>query len=120
VAHTRPSQAKAEYDAGTRRDDPRLAEAARIRSSSRWQRFRNWFKARHPLCCDPFGEHGDTPVPVAQVHHVASLAERPELACDEGNCRSLCTRCHARVERMERDGQSSRALFVLPATEGAR
>lgn len=120
VAHARPSQAKAEYDAGHRRDDPRLAEAARIRSSARWQRFRDWFRARHPLCCDPFGVHGELSVAVAQVHHVEPLAERPDLACDESNCRPLCTRCHSRVERIERSGESTRALFVAQATEGAR
>lgn len=119
TAHRRHS-CKTVYDQTVRREDPRLAEAARIRSSARWQRFREWFKARHPLCCDPFGVHGELSVQVAQVHHVEPLAERPDLACDEGNCRPLCTRCHARVERIERNGDSTRALFIPPATEGAR
>lgn len=109
--HIRVPVAKAVYDATRRRDDPALAEAARIRNSARWQRFRHWFRARHPLCSDPFGDHGEMQAPAKQVHHVLSLATRPDLACDETNCRPICTVCHARIEGMERAGQPTAHLF---------
>ena len=96
-----------------RRADPGLRQAQRIRNSARWQRFRNWFKRRHPLCCDPFGWHREdgVTVPTAQVHHITSLAARPDLACVESNCAPLCSRCHAKVEAMERAGKATRQLF---------
>ena len=96
-----------------RRADPGLRQAQRIRSSARWQRFRNWFKRGHPLCCDPFGRHADDGVVVAtaHAHHITSLAVRPDLACVESNCAPLCSRCHAKVEAMERAGKATRQLF---------
>ena len=99
------------YDAGRRRTDAGLAAAAALRSSSRWQKFRAFFRDRHPLCCDPFGAHIDDPRPVAQIHHVEPLAQRPDLALVEANCRPLCTACHGRVERLERAGTATQHLF---------
>jgi hypothetical protein len=109
-AHQRET-AKTVYDHTTRKTDPRLAEAKRFRDSTRWQRFREWFKQRHPLCCDPFGDHANMLAAVAQVHHVLPLVERPDLGLEEENCRPLCTGCHATVERMERAGKATAALF---------
>ena len=108
----RHETAKTVYDHTRRRTDPRLAEAARFRGSVRWQNFRAWFKARHPLCCDPFSKHTERPVPVAQVHHVLPLVERPDLGLAEENCRPLCTSCHGKVERMERAGEPTTHLFT--------
>ena len=109
----RHETAKTVYDQTTRKDDPRLAEAARIRSGAHWRHtFQPWFKARHPLCCDPFDDHRGRAEPTAQVHHVLPLVDRPDLAYDEANCRPLCTGCHAKVERMERAGQPTAKLFV--------
>lgn len=116
AAHARPSartNARATYDLTRRRDDPALAAAATIRNGARWQKFRAWFRSRNPLCCDPFGDHGAEAVAMHQVHHVEPLALHPELACDEANCRPLCTSCHARVERMERGGIDSKRLFSM-------
>ncbi len=92
-----------------RRRDPKLAQAKRIRNSARWQRFRKWFKMRHPLCCNPFDYHG--PQPTAHVHHIEALVARPDLAFSEGHCAPLCTTCHAKIEAMERRGESTKALF---------
>ena len=96
-----------------RRADPALRQAQRIRNSARWQRFRNWFKRGHPLCCDPFGRHADDGVVVAtaHAHHITSLTARPDLACVASNCAPLCSRCHAKVEAMERAGKATRHLF---------
>lgn len=118
--HARSSAPSAVYDAGRRHSDPALAAAARFRSSARWQKFRLWFSRKYPLCCDPLSEHRGFPVPTQQVHHVIGLAIRPDLGLDEANCRPLCTRCHWRVERMERAGQATQHLFAKELGEDAQ
>lgn len=115
AAHARPS-CKAVYDATTRRESPTLAEAARIRNSRQWQRVRQMHRDRQPLCCDPFGAHPDDPQPNQSSHHIQPLASRPDLAFDFSNLAGLCTACHARVERMERAGRPTAALFRATAT----
>lgn len=87
--------------------------AVRIRNSHRWQRFREWFRRRYPLCCDPFGHHAEDGVIEAtdHVHHIIGLEERSDLAFDDRNCAPLCTACHARVEAMERRGEPTVHLF---------
>ena len=99
------------YDAGTRRNDPALALAARIRNSVQWQKVRALHKAQCPLCCDPFKVHVLLPRPNQQSHHIMSLIERPDLAYDMTNLAPLCTACHGRVEGMERKGEETRHLF---------
>ncbi len=89
----------AEYDERRKRD-PALAEARRIRSSTRWRKVRALKLARDPLCEDCL-EHGVTEV-ATQVHHVEGLAARPDLAFTSANLRALCTVCHARREAEER------------------
>ncbi len=96
-----------------RRADPALRQAQRIRSSVRWQRFRRWFKSRHPLCCDPFGYHAEDGrvEPTEHAHHIVPLIERPDLACYESNVAPLCVLCHTKVEAMERRGKATWELF---------
>lgn len=92
-----------------RRRDPKLAQAKRIRNSGRWQRFRKWFKMRHPSCCDPF--LNPQPQPTERIHHIEALVGRPDLALSEGQCAPLRMTCHAKVEAMERRGESTKELF---------
>ena len=55
-----------------------------------------------PLCEDPFKDHErrDDTETAKQVHHVKGLATHPELAYDLDNLMSVCTRCHAKLERL--------------------
>lgn len=46
-----------------------------------------------------------------ELHHIVGLAVDPHRAFAHDNVAPLCTRCHARVETMERDGQSTAKLF---------
>lgn len=93
-------------------NNPALAMARRIRSSAQWKRANAVFAARHPLCCDPFGIHGQhNPTLGTQTHHVEPLSKRPDLAFVESNLRRLCDYCHTRVEFMERNGKDTHALF---------
>ena len=108
-AQQRRAQRDRWYDA-RRALDPKLGRAKQIRDSVQWQRFRAWYKGKHPLCCDPFNVHGPMAV-VDEVHHIEQLQDRPDLAFAEGNCASLCSACHARVSAMERRGEDSRGLF---------
>lgn len=109
-AHAKAAPKRA-YDQTTRRNDPALAEAARLRSSARWQTVRALHKAQHPLCCDPFKRHGRFPEPAVDTHHVIGAAVAPHLAFDFDNLRSLCRGCHAEVEAMERNSRATQHLF---------
>lgn len=110
-AHAKAAPKRA-YDQTTRRNDPALAEAARIRNSSLWQQVRAMHRAQHPLCCDPFKEHGRFPVPMTQVHHIQGVAVAPHLAYDPSNLASLCDGCHHRIEALERAGKGTAEHFA--------
>jgi predicted HNH restriction endonuclease len=42
----------------------------------------------------------------SQVHHIEGLAARPDLAYTWSNLMSVCTRCHALLEREMRGEKS--------------
>lgn len=93
--------------------------ADNLRGSTRWQRFRAWFRARHPVCADPLGLHDLTgePTDVADrrdlhVHHIVPVNEDPTTAFVEANCAALCVQCHNEIEAMERRGDETRTLFA--------
>jgi 5-methylcytosine-specific restriction endonuclease McrA len=106
-----------QYDQGRRRDDPALAMAKRIRDSSQWQKVRELFRARNPLCCDPFGEHGNNIESTEHVHHIQGLIVRPDLAYEWSNLAGLCAACHSRIESLERTGNGTQSLFAANATK---
>jgi 5-methylcytosine-specific restriction endonuclease McrA len=85
--------------------------ASQIRRTSRWNRYRQWFRANYPLCCDPLGKHGDVSVPMIDTHHIDSIRDAPEKAFDPTNCAPLCRSCHAEIEQMERAGKITKRLF---------
>ena len=88
------------YDVFRRDRDPALAAAARVYRSNRWRKVRTLQLAREPLCED-CRAHGVVET-ATQVDHVLGLVDRPDLAFDLGNLRSLCTPCHARKSAAER------------------
>lgn len=93
-----------DYDAG-RKDDPHW----RFIRSARWQRFRRWFLARHPLCAEC--ERTGRATPATDVDHITRRRERPDLALDESNCQALCKPCHARKTRSESRGTGGGSNF---------
>lgn len=101
-----------QYDETTRRNDPALAMAARLRGSQQWRDIRATVIRCNPLCIDPFGHHSAMPAPATQVHHVDPLASAPHRAFDYANLVPLCTKCHARVEARERNGRATKDLFI--------
>jgi 5-methylcytosine-specific restriction endonuclease McrA len=97
------------YNKHVRSKDPALANAHKIRKSRAWERVRRLQLADHPLCADPFGMHSrcDLTETATQVHHIIGLVERPDLWNTQTNLQSLCTACHARIEReVRRNAQS--------------
>jgi len=60
----------------------------------RWSRLAKWYRSRHPLCVDPFGEHEGRPVPGEHVDHIVPLVAGGTN--EMSNLQTLCRRCHAR------------------------
>ena len=56
------------------------------------QKFRKWFKAKHPTCQDCKRE-GRTRL-TKDVHHIQRIEDRPDLRLEESNCVGLCRACH--------------------------
>ena len=98
--------ANAHYDETRRKEDPRLARAARIRNSKAWKQLRGWYIRRNPLCEDPLGRHGGRLVPATDVHHIYGLSDYPDRAFEVSNLSALCRSCHNAVEALERAGET--------------
>lgn len=99
-----------DYDATTRRDDPALAMAKRIRSSARWTRVAARAKQQWPICCDPFNDGCKRPTAV--INHIVPLRVEPALAFHESNHAPLCSHCDALIGRIERSEQDTASLFT--------
>lgn len=86
-----------------RMSNPALAQAQKIYNSARWQRVRKMKLSRNPVCEDPYEYHElcGHPEPAIQVHHIVKLIVDIDKAFDMDNLMSLCTGCHARIERDE-------------------
>lgn len=84
---------------------PRNPQAHRFYASAVWKRFRKQRRAEDPLCVDC--TEGGRVKPWADLHHVESLKERPDLALDPANIVGLCKECHGRRHRAEQLGVRS-------------
>jgi hypothetical protein len=80
----------------------RQAHGPDPRSTARWRRVRARVLATHPLCSDPFGFHPGQIIPATQGDHRVGVWQRPDLVYDEANLSSICTRCHAHKNMLER------------------
>lgn len=58
----------------------------------RWQRFRECYLRRNPLCLDCHPQC----TPATEIHHKEKLRERPELQYEETNLVPLCKACHSK------------------------
>lgn len=59
-------------------------------------------------CAEEFAAGGAAPRPASMVHHVIPITQRPDLALDIDNLRSLCDMCHNRLHP-EKGGQGQAA-----------
>ena len=76
-----------------RRDhDKRRGHAAARGYDYKWQRFRLYYLALHPLCkdCEAEGRVGAA----TDVHHRKKLKDHPELKYEEENLMALCSEHH--------------------------
>jgi len=64
-----------------------------------WRRCRAAFLGQNPLC--KFCEQRGLLVAAAEIDHVRTIAEAPELRLDFSNLRALCRPCHARRTALE-------------------
>ena len=70
-------------------------ESSRKRGyDSTWDKLRNQFLMKNPLCHDCLLK--GTITPANEVHHVKKLREHPELRLVSDNLMSLCRSCHCR------------------------
>lgn len=82
-----------------------------------WKRARAAALARdHGMCCDCMDRfragYGIRPHRADMVHHIIPLEERPDLALNLDNLRSLCNKCHN-----ENHPEKGRQAGTKPAAE---
>lgn len=83
-----PCQRRRQQEA-RRAVDAKRPSAAERGYDGAWRKVRAQFLAAHPRCV----ECGAT---AAEVDHIKSIAERPDLRLKWSNLRSLCKSCHSR------------------------
>jgi len=73
------------------------ASARRLRSSETWKKVRRAQLRRFPICqrCEAQGRT----TAAQEVHHIESVAARPDLVFVLENLMSLCRVCHVEIER---------------------
>lgn len=67
-------------------------------STAQWQRFRAWYRTKHPFCEECL-KH-DQFVPMAIVDHIVEIKDGG-AKLSEGNCQSLCRSCHQKKTAAE-------------------
>ena len=72
-------------------------------STARWQRFRKWYRAQHPLCekCGGVGH---------LVDHIKEIKDGGALL-DENNVQTLCRKCHAGKTMAERQKRGELKVY---------
>jgi 5-methylcytosine-specific restriction protein A len=60
----------------------------------RWLKFRDWYRAKHPLCEICLSE-GRGPTPMKIVHHIIEIEDGGDKF-SEANVQSVCAECHNR------------------------
>ena len=86
--------------------------------SAAWKRVRALAMQRdHGMCLDCLDRlragYGIRPNRAQMVHHILPLSERPDLALDLNNLRSLCNECHNRQHPEKgRDRRQAQAKAV--------
>lgn len=98
--HKLPPKATTEYDR-------QRGSASQRGYGAYWRRLRILFLRRHPLCADPFHEHGERAVAATDVDHIVPKRQGGTDAWD--NLQPLCHACHSRKTGRDkgRGGQKS-------------
>jgi 5-methylcytosine-specific restriction endonuclease McrA len=72
--------------------------ASKIHASARWTAL-SIHKRRIDPCCERCVTEYDRATPATSVHHIQPLSSHPHLAYSVDNLMSLCSSCHATIER---------------------
>lgn len=78
--------------------DENRQSASRRGYDSKWQKFREGYLRRNPLCVDCM-RHGISR-PTQEIHHIKRLSTHKDLKYESSNLVPLCKSCH--VKRTER------------------
>lgn len=105
-----PALVERGYCEGCRAKSP-AAISERTRGSAsergygrRWQKARNAYLARHPLCIDPYGVHSVHMVAATDLDHIVPHKGDMTLFWDALNWQALCKACHSRKTAAEDGG----------------
>lgn len=76
----------------------------------RWQKVSQAFRAKNPLCADPYGLHADAGRIVLGelTDHIKPHRGDPTLMYDESNFQNLCRACHGMKTAKEDGGFGNR------------
>lgn len=101
-AQAREQARKAQHDATRPSSTQRGYDPA-------WSAVRRQYLAAHPDCVGYGAQAGRCHAKAAEVDHIRSVREAPELRLNWGNLRGLCRRCHsartAKEQAFGRGGQ---------------
>lgn len=72
----------------------RRADATKRGYDRSWRKLRRQYLASNPMCADC--ERAGRTALAAELHHIAKVADRPDLRLDPDNVVGLCVPCHHR------------------------
>jgi 5-methylcytosine-specific restriction endonuclease McrA len=95
---------KGQAKARANQSNPENVMAFKFRSSPQWKELRAHKLRLNPLCEDPHGIHKRTGTTetARQIHHIKPVGTHYHLRATLDNLMSLCVRCHARYNALER------------------
>jgi 5-methylcytosine-specific restriction protein A len=73
------------------------ARAQKIYQDKRWKLLRAEKMRLNPLC-EECENHGRV-TPTAEVHHIITIDDRPDLAFEWDNLMSVCVKCHKELDK---------------------
>lgn len=95
------------------------SQAKDIRNRNKWKKLSSWLRAKFPLCESPWNCGFAGSAVAESVHHIESLALRPDLAHKITNTVPVCNPCHQRIEAMEGRSEDTKGLFGPAGTDWA-
>ncbi len=85
-----------------RRTDAQRGTASQRGYGANWRRVRAMFLAEHPLCADPYKNHGPYPPLATDVDHIVPRSQGGSE--DPENLQALCKSCHSKKTAHESGG----------------
>lgn len=101
-----------------------MAEKARASAYARgygrrWQKASKGFLLAHPLCADPFKDHGNAPRAAAVTDHIVPHKGDMGLFWNPKNWQPLCKACHDKKTAKEDGGFGHRQQMAAECIPGA-